>query len=127
MQLIFNGGDPLGDCPTSFERADQWAKDANSGTEGIDHPQWRWDCGFKLDYDGPLLRLSSRFYPPKTHYGSKWNGKVEIVLLGRTIETVRFECETLDKLRLQVEAFKRKWEAKLTQQLCASSGGDFDG
>lgn len=44
--------------------------------------KWSWDCGLKLDYDGPILRVSSRFYPP--HKQSAEVGEV-----GYTVERPR--------------------------------------
>lgn len=103
--IIFNEGEPLKDCPTSYHQAYAWAHLANADKED-DVPRWKWDCGFKLDFDGSLLRVSSRFYPPKTHYGETWNGKVSLMLGGVTIEERRFDCETLEDLRVQVEQYE---------------------
>lgn len=113
--LIFNGGDPLKGCPTSYAEAEAWAAEANSGHEEWQAPMWSWDCGFKLDYDGPLLRLSSRFYPPKTHYGDKWDGSVTVLVLGTEVMKKEFECETLEELRMQVSAFQKELVTKLME------------
>ena len=99
---IINGGNPLNDCPTDWEWAENWAEGANKNSEGID---WNWDCGFKLDYDGPILRVSSRFYPPKTHYGKTWDGNVSIYLFDNEILKKEFDCPTLEDLKKEVESF----------------------
>lgn len=115
--FISSGGDPLKDCPRDFDTADRWAKHANGDNTKFYHPVWSWDCGFKLDYDGPMLSVSSRFYPPKTHYGDKWDGSVQIVATGETVLKKQFECETLEQLRDDVESFVEGLKDKLSAKL----------
>ena len=79
---------------------------ANAASVEIDEPTWKWDCGFKLNYDGPIVSFSSRFYPPKTDYGPKWDGAVTVLIAGETMQEKSFECDSLEELRSQVEAFK---------------------
>ena len=47
----------------NWDNAYKWADKANDEKqlEQVE-PRWSWDCGLKLDYDGGLLRVSSRFY-----------------------------------------------------------------
>lgn len=78
--LIINGGNALPGCPESWEDARSWQDKANED-KGDSEPLWSFDCGFKLDFDGGILRVSSRFYPPKTHYGSTWDGTVTVSLI----------------------------------------------
>lgn len=52
--IIIDGGDPILDCPASYDIADKWADQANQDR-----------C--KFDYDGPIVSISSRFYPPRKH------------------------------------------------------------
>ncbi len=104
--VIINGGNPLNDCPTNWDEAKKWQEDANKESSGNwEGPEWEWDCGFKLDYDGPILRISSRFYPPKTHYGKTWDGTVTVYCLDKEIEKKKFDCDTLDELRGQVKKY----------------------
>ena len=103
--MIFNGGDPLPGCPKSYEDADEWAREANKNKDGFSEPTWSFDCSFKLDFDGPLISVESRFYPPKTHYGSKWDGIVSISLGKKLVEEKEFECDSLDELKEEVEAY----------------------
>lgn len=58
-KIIINGGEPLEGCPPSWELANRWQKDANAN-KSDDEPRWSFDCGFKLDFDGSLLDVSSR-------------------------------------------------------------------
>ena len=114
--MIFDGGNPLEGCPKSYEEADKWADDANADKVAFHEPKWSFVCGFKLDFDGPILDVSSRFYPPKTHYGPKWDGSVSILLLGKTIHEESFECDTLDQLREAVEKFVQEYAERLNVQ-----------
>ena len=104
--IVFDGGNPLPGCPESFEQADKWANEANKEKDdGGSEPVWSFDCGFKLDFDGPLLSVSSRFYPPKTHYGPKWDGSVTVFLLSKQIYEKNFVCDTLEQLKDEVEKY----------------------
>jgi len=107
--LIINGGEPMNGCPTDWDEAKKWQDKANSESKGSwERPQWSWDCGFKLDYDGPIVRVSSRFYPPKSHYGETWDGDVTIFLFNKEIKSQHFDCKTLEELKIQVEKYIKK-------------------
>jgi len=105
---ILNGGDPLPGCPENWDEARKWqdsVNKANEENEDYDGPMWVFDCGFKLDFDGPILRISSRFYPPKTHYGSTWDGTVHVRIFDKEVESKKFDCATLDELKIKVEEY----------------------
>ena len=55
--IIINGGDPLPNCPASWDEAHKWADVANEEKSEYGEPLWKFDCGFKLDYDGPYYLL----------------------------------------------------------------------
>ena len=103
--LIFNGGNPLPGCPTNWDEANKWQEVANENKEEFGEPRWKFDCGYKLDFDGPLIDVSGRFYPPKTHYGPKWDGEIEISIMGVKIETKEIEVNTLDELKAEAERY----------------------
>lgn len=117
--IIINGGNPLKDCPANWEEAKKWEDEANKHLPLDDYENWRneisqlrnrgitwtFDCGFKLDFDGSLLQVSSRFYPPKTHYGSTWDGTVHISMGETPISQKTFDCETLEQLKKEVEDY----------------------
>lgn len=108
--IIFNGGEPLPGCPNSWDEARLIESKLNSGIdkeddEYNDAPRWSFDCGFKLDYDGPILSVSSRFYPPKSHYGATWDGSVTVYVLGKGVGERKFDCPTLEELKRQVEEY----------------------
>lgn len=102
-----NGGNPLPGCPTDWDEAKAIEQNLNNGNdrEDVDGPTWRFDCGFKLDYDGPLLSVSSRFYPPKTHYGATWDGTATVFLLNEIVGEKKFDSPTLEELKKQVEEY----------------------
>lgn len=114
--IIMNGGNPFEGCPESWEEARSIQEKFNEGKE-YGEPKWEFDCGFKLDFDGPLVRVSSRFYPPKTHYGSTWDGTVTIFILDKEVEEKKFDCPTLDELKTQVEEYVKSFAAKLETAL----------
>lgn len=121
-QIIFNGGNGLKDCPKTYEEANEWTKNANKDSKGSCYnPEWRFDCGFKLDYDWPIVRVGSRFYPPKTHYGQTWRGGVAINIFDKEIIEKRFDCETLEELKKEVESYidsiKTKLEIFIAEEL----------
>lgn len=103
--IIINGGNPLSGCPESWDEANAWQAKANEEKDEFTEPLWNFDCGFKLDFDGPILSVNSRFYPPTTHGGATWNGSVTVTLVGKDIEEKKFDCKTLDELRAQVELY----------------------
>jgi hypothetical protein len=103
MKIISNGGSPIKDCPKSYEEAHAWAEAVNA--ENDIPVRWSFDCGFKLDFDGGLVRISSRFYPPKTHYGPTWSGWVDVSLLKERVNEKTFDCDSLEELRSEVEAY----------------------
>lgn len=116
--IIINGGDPLPGCPSSYEEANSWADEVNKDKSSSE-PRWSFDCGFKLDFDGPILKVSSRFYPPKSHYGPKWHGTVAILFRGNEILSKEFEEDTLELLKVKVETY--------VNTLCKSLGKFIDG
>lgn len=114
--IIFNGGNPLEGCPKNYDEANAWADKANDERDKFTNPIWSFDCGFKLDFDGPILSVESRFYPPKTHYGPKWDGNTRINLLGKKITEKYFEAVTLDDLKTQVESYVKEQVRTLIRQ-----------
>lgn len=89
-----------------WDAAYKWQKESNEGNKLI---KWSWDCGLKLDYDGDVCRISSRFYPPhksSAEYG-KYNGTIA-VMIGDAIEYIyehKIEADTLDELQKLAEDY----------------------
>ena len=116
--VIMNGGNGLKDCPTDWDKARAWEKNANDGIKYDDYgqemkPLWQWDCGFKLDYDGALMSVSSRFYPPKNYYGETWNGTITVYILDKKVAEKNFDCETLEELKKTVEEYVNGLRSKI--------------
>ena len=112
VTVFVNGGNPLGDCPTNWDAAKSWIESANSGRDG-EYPAWRFDCGFKLDFDGPVVGVFSRFYPPKTYYGSKWDGGITVYVGETSVLHKSLECETLDELKARLKPRKSNVSADM--------------
>jgi len=104
VDTFVNDKQPLKGCPKSWKEAYGWTDAANKNKEGVD-VKWDFDCGYKLDYDGELIYVSSRFYPPKEHYGDTWDGTVRIYISGKKIVEKEFDCPSLDELRDEVESY----------------------
>lgn len=117
---VFNGGEPLPGCPKSWDEAHAWEDRANvAKEEEWSEPNWKFDCGFKLDFDGSAVRISSRFYPPKAGYGPTWDGTVSLMVGDKTFHEKNFDCKSLDELRAKVESYVRTW--KLVFMGCVSA------
>lgn len=102
--IIINGGNALQGCPNDWDEAALIIEKLNKGYDN-DNLKWSFDCGFKLDFDGDILSVCSRFYPPKTHYGPTWDGHVSIYFMGEKISDKEFDCPTLDELKIQVDSY----------------------
>ena len=92
-----------------WDAAFKWQEKANEEDNFI---KWSWDCGLKLDYDGDVCRISSRFYPPhksSDEYG-KYHGTIS-VMIGDAEEYLHqheIEAETLDELQKVAEDYVYK-------------------
>lgn len=108
IKVIVNGGEPMDDCPLDWDKAKIWQDEANEKKEDFE-PNWSWDCGFKLDFDGPLVSITSRFYPPKKQYGAGWDGNMNLQILGENIIQTELQCNTLEELKKKAEEIKEHW------------------
>lgn len=120
--VIICGGDPLPGCPENWDEAYAAQAKMNGGIskdddDYHDRPRWRFDCGFKLDFDGPMLDVSSRFYPPKTHYGTTWDGGATVRMFGQDIASEAFDCATLEELHAKVEAWVKGIADKVAEAI----------
>lgn len=101
----------------NWDNAKIWQEKANKNK--VDNePKWDFDCNFKLDFDGELLSIESRFYPPALHYGDKWDGVLRVKLLGNVILEKKFECNALEELKKQVEKFTEHYKCVIKSKLC---------
>ena len=89
---------------TTVELRKEWAEDLNSHSvhEGI---QWDWTCQAKLNYDGNIVTVSSRFYPKHNLEQTElhgWHGDISIYTEDSYLNT-DIQAETLFALRDKVE------------------------
>jgi len=101
-----------------WDAAYKWQEEANGEDNLI---KWSWDCGLKLDYDGDVCRISSRFYPPhksSSEYG-KYYGTIS-VMIGDAEEYLHeheIEAGTLDELQNLAEDYVSKTLDKMHNAL----------
>lgn len=105
-----------------WEAAEQFEKSANEGKAIYLEPEWKFDCGFKLDFDGGIVVISSRFYPPVRQQAvaradRKWDGEIKVLILGELIHAEQIEEATLEQLRVKVEIFKKQYCEKIKKAL----------
>lgn len=101
----------------AFQAAYKWAEKVNQAPKTV--CEWSWDCGLKLDYDGNLCSISSRFYPPHKSaesYG-KWHGTIHVSVKEYEINTKKVEAKTLDELQVIVEKHVLDIETKITNSI----------
>ena len=85
----------------NWDNAYKWADEANENKdiESIE-PRWAWDCGLKLDFDGGLLRVSSRFYQVGDNI---FDGSVSFMIGDTMIFNREFSSRHIDILKDHVE------------------------
>jgi len=101
----------------NWDDAKIWQKKANEKKEVFNEPKWSWDCNFKLDFDGSLLSIRSRFYPPPKNNGNWWEGNVTVLFIGEEILKKSFKCDTLEELQKEVEEFTKHYAGAIKARL----------
>jgi len=87
----------------NFEEQNKWTDDANKDKENYHgEPTWGWDCGSKLDFDGGLLSVSSRFYPCGNDI---FDGSVSFYLGDNQVHCREFSTRHIDILKKDVEKY----------------------
>lgn len=98
----------------NWDNANAWEVLANANKEPkYNEPHWSFDCNFKLDFDGPLLSINSRFYPPHKNNHDGWEGSVSVFLNKQEIERKTFITRTVDELKTQVEEYVNKLQTRI--------------
>jgi hypothetical protein len=96
-----------------WDHAFEIAEEFNLDKEEFE-PKWTWDCNYKLDFDGPLVVVTSRFYPPTPSYGEGWDGSVYIQLGDEPlIPKKEFKEDNLEDLKDKVEAYVKEVTGKI--------------
>ena len=106
----------------NWDNAKAWQENANEKKEIHDEPKWSWDCGLKLDYDGEICRISSRFYPPHKHSAdnSKYSGNISVYIGDDEIHKYEVEASSLDSLKEIVEEYTSKIIERITTNIKAA-------
>lgn len=105
-----------------WDHANKWLENANKDKQIIEiEPNWSWDCGLKLDYDGGLLRISSRFYQENNNI---FNGSVSFYIHDDEVFIKEFSCRHIDILKKDVEEYCNKI-SKQIYKLCLNNIGVF--
>lgn len=102
-----------------WDAAYAWIEEANSDDNLC---KWSWDCGLKLDYDGDICKISSRFYPPhksSIEYG-KYHGTISVYIGDDEIHKHEVEAKTLDDLKTIAESYSAKIIEKITTNIMAA-------
>lgn len=108
----------------NWDNAKDWADKANEGKEPeYSEPRWSWDCGLKLDYDGGLLRVCSRFYQDREDI---FNGSVSFYIGDAELFNREFSSKHIDVMKEEVEKYV-KAVTENVQQLCTTNMATFVG
>lgn len=87
----------------NWDNAKPWADKANEEKqEEFIEPRWDWDCGLKLDFDGGLLRVSSRFCQ---EHENIFSGTVTFLIGDDELFNREFKCRHIDVLKIDVEKY----------------------
>lgn len=101
--------------------AEEWLKVANKDKfDKNTEPVWSWDVNFKLDFDGSLLSISSRFYPPRVNNSDSWQGVLQVLLLGDVIMNKEFKASSLNEIRDEAESFVKEYIATIKNSIVIS-------
>lgn len=95
----------------SWETAKKWQEVANKNKQ-TDEPRWQFDCGFKLDFDGGLINVTSRFYPPNPH-SPVWDGVIMITIGEKALKDKKITASSLDTLKNEVETYVNDFKSKI--------------
>lgn len=89
----------------NWDNAKKWEECANQKDDDFyDSPIWKFDCGFKLDYDGSILKVDSRFYPNGNN-NNTYDGSVTFNIKDETVFRREFSSRHIDILKKDVEQY----------------------
>jgi len=80
-----------------WKDAEKWQENQNDKLKG--DIKWRWDCGFKLDFDGGIVTVESRFYPPHKNNHNGWEGTMTFNIMGEKWTSFNLKKDTLDEIK----------------------------
>lgn len=88
--------------------------------EGI---KWGHDMQGKQNYDGAVVALSTRLWPPSYRIDRRWSACATLTIGGLVLAEERFDDETEEGLKALVEAWL-EGRAKRIQRLLTMGGDD---
>ena len=101
-----------------WDNARIWVDTANEDKQPEwSEPNWSWDCGLKLDFDGGLLRVSSRFYQGREDI---FDGSVSFYIGDAELFNREFSSKHIDVLKKEVEEYVKAVTENI-QQLCSTN------
>ena len=101
-----------------WDNARIWADTANEDKQPEwSEPNWSWDCGLKLDFDGGILRVSSRFYQGIEDI---FDGSVSFYIGDAELFNREFSSKHIDVLKKDVEEYVKAVTDNI-QQLCSTN------
>ena len=87
--------------------ANNWAELSNAGKDKFEEPTWSWDCQYKLDFDGPIVHVESRFY--YNYETDDWDGNISIMKKDKELKEIKIKANNLDELKEKVEKAVQEW------------------
>lgn len=102
----------------NWDNAKTWADAANENKQpDWAEPNWSWDCGLKLDFDGGILRVSSRFYQVREDV---FDGSVSFYIGDAELFNREFSSKHIDYLKKEVEEYVKAVTENI-KQLCITN------
>lgn len=99
-----------------MEDLNKWVQEANSEKHTKSEPRWVRDGTYRFDYDGAIVRVSSRFYCVDKE-NQFYDGSVSFCVRDMTLFTKEFSSRKLDILRQDVELYVLTIQVKLRNML----------
>lgn len=109
--------------PKSWDEARAWEDGANEGRKHCGHsvPLWSFDCGFKLDYDGPMVQLYCRFYPSEDGY----DGNMSLWMDDRTVWSKKVKkADSMEELKDIVEKEAKRLSGRIMELILGKLDDD---
>lgn len=100
-RILYNSESWNGNTMEKWKAAQKWTDRANKKNSLI---EWSFDYDLKLDYDGHVCSISSRFYPPNKA-GDTYKGSISVVIIDpqEYLHDHLIEAKTLDELQVLAE------------------------
>ena len=92
-----------------WKNAKRWQETENEKSKT--DIKWSFDCGYKLDFDGGIVTVESRFYPPHKNNHNGWEGTMNFNVCGEKWTSFDLKEDTLEQIKNKaVKLVKRQSE-----------------